>query len=129
MCPGPLTRLVLNNKRHVAAAEQTLKTSVGRRRLTFLPELDFFSVINNHQRVPQPIRKRDEFDFQTGQQIESRGLSARVSSSPGEARPGGAPTVPSFTKFSILRWAGNPDAALRAPPREKAAYLEMRYAL
>ena len=40
-----------------------------------------------------------------------------------------SPMVPSFTKFSILQWAGNPDAALRAPPREKAAYLEMRYAL
>ena len=45
--------------------------------LTFLPELDFFSVINNHQWVSQPIRKQDEFDFQTGQQIESRKLSAR----------------------------------------------------
>ena len=109
-CPGPLTRLVLNNKCRVAAAEQTLKTTVVRRQLTFLPELDFFSVINSHQRVSQPIRKRDEFDFQTGQQIESRGLSARVSLSPGEARPGGAPTAPSFTRFSILLRCPRPQA-------------------
>lgn len=64
-----------------------LKRTQSEGRLTFLPELDFFSVINNRQWVSQPIRKWDEFDFQTGQQIESRKLSARVSWSPSEARP------------------------------------------
>lgn len=49
MCPGPLAHLVLNNKRRVAAAEHTLKMNAVEGALTCLPELDFFSVINNHQ--------------------------------------------------------------------------------